>query len=223
MEKNYADVLESYLIAEEGLGMELLSALGAGIGALLKKLAIMLGVTVGFCSLLILSANANNQRVQKRLANPTIAEKQSRENYTSSWIPKILEFQKAVQEDINKLDKKNDIKKYLYDPKFVNENDLGYGAFLAGLDYSKIQYPDADGDDEPDEDKAKDFSKKLVDLKPLVQKWKNEAKIFSPYFEIVIDVDDHDESRPWIWISLSCKWVDKDGIIKPRLPKFEDK
>ena len=225
MEKNYATVLESYLIAEEGLGMDILKALGRGVGSLLKKIAIFLGVTIGFCGLLVIASERTAKRVQQRLANPTPEEKLSRENYLSTWVPKIQEFQESVQKDIDKLDKTTDIKKYLYVGKPVSDNldpRVGYGAYLVALEYENIQYPDADGDDEPDPEKAKDFFEKMKFLKPLVQKWKSEAAKFSPYFEICAGFDEN-EDYPEFWIVLDCKWLDRDGIIKPGLPKFEDK
>ena len=227
MEKNYADVLESYLIAEEGFGTDILKALGRGIGSLLKKTAIFLGVTVGLCGLVIIASERTNKRVQQRLANPTPEEKLSRENYLSTWVPKIQEFQKSVQKDIDKLDKTTDIKKYLYVEERVRDTPdpkvgYGYGAYLVALEYENIQYRNADGDDEPDPEKAKDFFEKMKFLKPLVQKWKSEAAKFSPYFEICAGFDEN-EDYPEFWIVLDCKWLDRDGIIKPGLPKFEDK
>ena len=225
MEKNYADVLESYLISEEGLGVDILKALGRGVGSLLKKIAIFLGVTIGVCGLLVIASERTEKRVQQRLANPTPEEKLSRENYLSTWVPKIQEFQESVQKDIDKLDKTTDIKKYLYVGKSVSDNPdprVGYGAYLVALEYENIQYPDADGDDEPDPEKAKDFLEKMKFLKPLVQKWKNEATKFSPYCEICAGFEE-DEDCPQFWITLDCKWVDRDGIVMPGLPKFDDK
>ena len=225
MEKNYADVLESYLIAEEGLGMDILNLVGKGIGVLLKALGILVGLPIAACSLLVFASAIRHKRVQKRLANPTPAEKLSKENYISTWVPKIREFQQSVQADIDKLDKKNGIKKYLAELDLLsdNPNDDGYGAVLVSMIYSRIQYPDAMGDDDPDPEKARDFSKCLAELKPFIQEWKNKAKAFSPYFEIVIDLYDEDETNPWIWVALSCKWIDRDGIIRPGFPKFEEK
>ena len=63
---------------------------------------------------------------------------------------------------------------------------------------------------------------KMKFLKPLVQKWKNEATKFSPYFEICAGFEE-DEECPQFWITLDCKWVDRDGIVMPGLPKFEEK
>lgn len=221
MEKNYADILESYLIAEEGLGMDILKALGRGLVDILKKTAILLGIGVAISSLSIAAINATDgKRIQKRIANPTPEEKLSRENYLSTWVPKIKEFQKTVEKDIDKLDKATDIKKYLYVEHISDNPDprFGYGARLVELDFDTIYR----APDESDLEKAKDFFEKMKFLKPLVQKWKNEATKFNPYFEICAEFDEN-EDYPEFGIVLSCKWVDYYGIIKPGLPKFEEK
>ena len=228
MHKSYADTLESYMIepAEEGVGTEILKFVGKGALKILGKIGIFLAINIGICSLVISKVVRDEKKCKERLANMTPEEKLSRKNYLDTWVPKIQEFQKSVAKDIDKFDKKNDIKKFLYEESILPDTpskEKGYGAYIAGIEYSTIQFPDADGDDEPDPDKAKEFTMKLRELKPLIQKWKNEARIFSPYFELMISAEDENEDYPWFEICLSCKWIDRYGIIKPGLPKFGEK
>ena len=93
------------------------------------------------------------------------------------------------------------------------------------LEWSKVQDPGSDGDDEANPEKLKDFCNKLQDLKPYISKWKNAAKEFEPYFKLVITIDEDKNHVEDGWadfnIYLVCNWLDKDGILKPGLPELK--
>lgn len=59
-------------------------------------------------------------------------------------------------------------------------------------------------------------------MKPYFDKWKNEAKKFSPYFELELNVEEPDNEYYFcdFNVVLRCKWTDKIGILKPGLPEF---
>lgn len=226
MYDNYADVLESYLIAEEGFGMELLKVIGNGIGKIAKSVGIVFGLSVVLGSTLILGQNIRTDRFNKRYANPTPEEKLSRDNFNNTWFPEIKKFAEFVNKDIVSINKKTDISKFLYPQRDHSAEFLsthGYCYWLCEMDFSTLQYPDADGDDEGDPEKVKEFIDKLSVVKPYFDKWKSAAKKFSPYFELVIYVDDEnaDDGYADFSVCLRCKWLDKDNILKPGLPEFK--
>ena len=229
MHESYADVLESYTIddiATEGIGVDLLKLAGKGVLKILKCIGIFFAITIGIASIAMIRSNRHETIVRNRLADPTPDEKLSRQNYLHTWVPEIQKFQKMVAKDINDFNKRYDIKKFLYEKDIIPDNPemrSGYGAYVAGLKYETIQHPEADGDDDPDPIKAQEFTEKLKELKPLINKWKNAARVFYPYFELMVSVEDENENYPWFEICLSCKWVDKYGIIRPGLPEFGKK
>lgn len=233
MHEKYADVLESYLIpAEEGFGLELLKFVGKGIGKVAKAIGIFLGLNIALVGVLLFSSKVNSDRYKKRYNNPTEGEKLSRDNYNKTWLPKINEFAKMVADDIKEADKKLDIKKFMdiEQPKVpLNATMNGvpiyylYNHYICSLDWSKCQYPDADGDDEGNPELVKEFSEKISQMKPYFNKWKSEAKKFSPYFDLEIEVEEPDDDYYYCWfnLTLKCKWLDKDSILKPGLPEFK--
>ena len=110
---------------------------------------------------------------------------------------------------------------YFVDLDFTQS--YNYNTYLCGLEWSQCQYPDADGDDEGDPELVKEFSEKIVKMKPYFDKWKREAKKFSPYFELELVIDEPDENYYFCDFSvfLNCKWRDKYDILKPGLPEFK--
>ena len=223
MNKSYADVLESYIIAEEGTGTNILKVTGKVIWKLIKPVLIFLGITVGISSLAIAYTVRYEKTAKKRLENMTPEEKLSRKNYLDNWVPKIQEFQKSVIKDIEKFDKQYDFKKFLdVDPVMPDapSKEHGYGCYILSLNPSELYGDDYDGDSPADVNKSREFNDKVKQLKPLIQKWKSEARKFSPYFELIVEDDfQNSDEYPDINICLSCKWVDKYGIIKPGLPE----
>lgn len=235
MKENYADVLESYLIpAEEGFGIDLFKFVAKGAAKVAKAIGIYFGLSVVLVGALVLGSEAANKKYMKRYNNPTPEEKLSRDNFNNTWIPAINEFKKVVDADIDKADKKLDIKKFLdiSKPKAPEGATIGgvpaamyytYNYYLCGLDWEKFQYPDADGDDEGNPELVKEFSEKISQMKPYFEKWKNEAKKFAPYFELTIEVEEPDDDYYFcnFNIVLRCKWLGKDKILKPGLPEFK--
>ena len=231
--EDFAEVLESYIIpAQEGFGLDLLNFIGKGLGKIAKAIGIFLGLNIALVGIIIFSNNLNEKRFRKRYNNPTDAEKLSRYNYNHTWLPKINEFSKMIADDINKADKKLGIKKFLSisRPKVPEDATINgvpiyymYNHYICSLDWSKCQYPDADGDDEGNPDLVKEFSEKLSQMKPYFNKWKSEAKKFSPYFDLVIEVEEPDDDYYFCGfdLTLQCKWVDNDGILKPGFPEYK--
>ena len=233
MYETYADVLESYMIpAQEGFGLSLLKYVGKGAGIVAKALGIFLGINVALVGVLLFSNKVSGEKFKKRYNNPTPEEKLSRDNYNKTWLPKINEFAKMVADDITEADKKLDIKKFidLSKPKVSEKATINgvpiyymYNHHICSLDWSKCQYPDANGDDEGNPELVKEFSEKISKMKPYFNKWKSEAKKFAPYFDLVIEVDEPDDNYQFCWfnLTLKCKWVDKDTILKPGLPELK--
>ncbi len=234
MSENYAEVLESYLIpAQEGFGLDLLKLAGKGVAKVAKAFGIFIGVNIAFVGAILLSSEMSAKKFRKRYENPTPEEKISRENYNKTWLPAINEFKKMIDADIDKADKKLDVKKFLYTSKpktpapesgTINGVPIYYmyNHHLCGLAWEKCQYPDADGDDEGNPELVKEFSEKISQMKPYFEKWKMAAKKFAPYFDLVINVEDPDDDYYFcnFDLTLVCKWVDKDSILKPDLPEF---
>ena len=224
---------ENLQVADEGIGAEIAKLAGKGILKILKHLAILLGISIGTSALLI----GSNVAVQKKSANKrqnlTDDQKKSQSNYINTWKPELMKFNNKIIEDINEVDKKCDIKKYLSVPKsgpssygtFNGESVESYDWALMSLNWESLQYPGADGDDEADPEKLKDLVSKLEILKPYINKWKSAAKKFEPYFklEIIIDENDNDIENGLyeFTIYLDCKWVDKYNILKPGLPELK--
>ena len=233
MKENYADVLESYIIkpAQEGFGLDLLKLMGKGVVKVAKGLGIFIGLNIAFVGLIIGSNELSYNKHKKRYDNPTPEEKLSRDNFNETWVPEIEKFKTQVEKDINEADKKYDIKKFIDVCKSVKKTDempagyRYYNYYLCWLKWEACQYPDADGDDEGNPELVKEFSEKISQMKPYFEKWKSEAKKFAPYFDLVIEVEDPDKDYYFcnFDIVLRCKWVDKDSILKPGLPKFNEK
>ena len=232
MKDNYAEVLESYLIpAEEGLGIDLLKLAGTGVLKIAKKIAIFLGINLAIVGTLVAVSNVQQKEAKRRFDNPTPEEKQSRNNYTNTWKPEIIKFSEMIKNDIEEADKKLDIKKFIeiYNTNNFNSNikingmSPIYNTYLCGLEWSKCQYPGAAGDDEGDPKLVKEFSEKISKMKPYFDKWKREAKKFEPYFVLDLEVEEADPDYYFcnFYVTLRCKWVDKQGILKPGLPEFK--
>lgn len=221
-------IIPEYEIANEGLGTELLKLAGAGALRVLKTIAIYLGITIGASGLIIGAALMNEKKRNTRYANPTSEELLSRNNFNNSWKPKIQEFLKLVNKDIDTVNKSNNIKKYMYIHS-PNDNlskvDGHYNVCICALEWSKVQDPGLDGDDEANPEKLKDFCNKLQELKPYISKWKIATKEFEPYFELVITINENEKDINKGWadfdIYLVCNWLDKDGILKPGLPELK--
>ena len=226
---------ENTSIAEEGLGTELLKLAGKGALQILKKLAIFIGINVGVIGLLVYTSDKKQKEIKRRFDNPTPEEKLSRDNYINTWRPEIKKFNDMINKDIKEADKKLDIAKFIDITNMSNNSkdslitidgvpqNYNYNTYLCGLEWSKCQYPDADGDDEGDPELVKEFSEKIVKMKPYFDKWKREAKKFSPYFELELVIDEPDENYYFCDFSvfLNCKWRDKYDILKPGLPEFK--
>ena len=225
-------------IAEEGLGSELLKLVGKGAFSIAKAIAIFIGIDIALVGLIVLPSVFNSERHKKRFANPTSEEKLSRDNFTNSWEPAFKDFAKMINKDINEADKKFKIKKFIDICKIENQNkeDNGtringipqyhtYSFHLCSLNWEACQYPNSDVDDAGNPDLIKEFSEKLTKMKPYFDKWKKEAKKFSPYFELMLEIDDPNEDYEYcnFYVGLKCKWLDKDGILKPGLPEFNNK
>ena len=228
--------LESFLIPEEiateGIGMEIAKLAGKGALAILKSIGIFLGLNVALVGGLMLYSDAADKKFRKRYEYPTPEEKKSRENYSKYWIPKFKEFYQMIIKDIDTVDKKCGIKKYLdTDLIILNGNVSGrgyymYSARLFGIDWNKVASIDEDGDLNPDDydyDKVAEFLPMLKELKPYCNKWKAEAKKFEPYVKLEINIDCGQNNNELYEcdIRLVCKWVDKDGILKPGLPELK--
>lgn len=221
-------MIPEYEIANEGLGTELLKLAGTGALKILKTIAIFLGISIGASGLIIGTALMNEKKRNTRYANPTKEELLSRDNFNNSWVPKIKEFLKLVNKDINTVNQSNKIKQFMYIHS-PNDNltkvDGKYNFCICALEWSKVQDLGSDGDDEANPEKLKDFCNKLQDLKPYISKWKNAAKEFEPYFKLVITIDEDKNHVEDGWadfnIYLVCNWLDKDGILKPGLPELK--
>lgn len=224
---------ENLEVADEGIGAEIAKLAGKGILKILKHLAILLGITIGTSVLLIGSNVAAQKKAANKRQNLTDDEKKSKSNYINTWKPELMKFNKRIIDDINEVDKKCDIKKYLSVPKsgpssygtFNGETIESYNWMLVCLDWASLQYPDADGDDEADPEKLKDLVSKLEILKPYVNKWKSAAKKFEPYFKLEIEIDENENDIEnglyefTIW--LNCKWTDNYNVLKPDLPELK--
>ena len=157
------------------------------------------------------------------MENLSDAEKLSLSNYVNTWVPEIIKFRDMVKKDIKNAG--DGIDKYLYyNGKISTESIPRFGGIsICGLDWSMCQYPDSDGNDEGDPEKVKDFSEKISKMKPLFDKWKKEAKKFSPYFDLCLTVDEPDANYYFCNFDLyfNFKHIDKYGIVKPGLPEFK--
>ena len=234
-------VLESLMIPEENLevanesiGLAIAKILGKGALKFALWLAKWIGIGVIAGLAIVGMSNKNIAKHNQRYNNPTPEELKSRENYNKYWVPKIKELYDMIINDIDKADKKSNIKKYLYigNSKVMN-SEIGpkessiksYDKFIFGIDWSSVQYPGADGDDEPDPEKMKDFADKLEFLKPYFNKWKSAAKKFEPYFTLGIYLEEMNTKDSSDIINfevyLHCKWIDKDRILKPGLPELK--
>lgn len=224
---------ENFEIANEGVGAEIAKLAGKGILKILKHLAILLGISIGTSALLIGSNVAAQKKAANKRQNLTDDEKKSKSNYINTWKPELMKFNKMIIDDINEVDKKCDIKKYLSVPKsgpssygtFNGETIESYDWVLVYLNWTNLQYPGADGDDEADPEKLKDLVSKLENLKPYINKWKTAAKKFEPYFKLEIEIDEiEDDIENGLYeftICLNCKWIDKYNVLKPGLPELK--
>lgn len=223
-----ATVLESYLIpANEGLGMDLLKAAGKGIGHFVAAFGIFFGLTAILAGSLAISADIRDKRIANRLANPTPEEKESYNNYTHTWLPEIKKFMDECKKDYvayTKKQKHNDLINFTGGTSNVNKSIL-YGTRIVSLNHSsKVFFNEVDNEysETPvSEEAAEGAILALKAFKPIIDKWKQRVnKSFKPYFDLCIEYEDTDKDYPYVWVSLICKHVDKDGILKPGLPPF---
>lgn len=212
-------------------GKSLLSAVGKG----LRNFAIFTAAMFGLLAVCVIRSEKNAKRAAARLANPTPEEQKSLRIFEENWKPALLKFKASCKKDFDKWNRQNKALNYdntikFDDGEIIYPHQSGYGGYCAyGVSLIQFDYGSKAYIDDPDEFREEPRTKEIGEslqaalrsLKPLIDKWKAESKKFSPYFEMLIDYQDNDPDYPFINIVLRCKWVDKDGILKPNLPVYK--
>ena len=217
-------------------GKAVLGTIGVG----LRNFAIFTAALFGLLAIAVVRSEKAAKRAAQRLANPTPEERESLQIFEESWKPALLQFKTNCKKDFDKWNRQHKDLNYdntisFDDREIIYPQTSGYGGYCAygvsliNFDYGSKAYNTEDPDDyrngcreEPLTDEiGKSLQAALKTIKPLIDKWKSESRKFSPYFEMLIDYQDNDPDYPYIDIVLRCKWVDKDGIIKPNLPAYK--
>lgn len=231
--------IKAYMIpAEEGVGLNLLKFAGKGALSIIKSFAIVVGTLLGLTVILASSSESQRKRAAKRLANPTSEEKESLRIFEEIWRPELLRFHDACKQEFDKWAKKNTALNYGNTIQFgdrsihyPNKNGYrgyySYGICLIDLDYGSKAFIQEGDDYAQDTPVNAEIGQKLIEalrsLKPLINKWKQDAKKYAPYFEIAISYEDTDPDYPYVDVVLKCNHIDKDGILKPGLPPYKGK
>lgn len=233
-----------FKIADEGIGIDILKAAGKAAldtcKSIAKIIAVIIGLSVGITSISLYSAKKNGDKFRKRLTNLTDGEKQSQKEYLESWVPAFKKWAVQCERDFKAWKSKND-----------PANDIDWiGKVFMGLTNTDLSMPSRSGgmpaqiatpmygvslcefdyysNSDMYEHNRDEYIKSIKAMKPLIQKWQSSAAKFAPYFECEVEYgtgsDENDpsfEEYPYIYISLSCKFVDDFGILKEGLPKFK--
>lgn len=180
----------------------------ANEGVLLASTAAILGL--GVITAIGLSAS-KKFKLSSRIKNMTEDEKLSRDNFLNSWIPELKKFHNDIEKTVKndyQINKSFNVLPFISNPTIKS----GYDIPLLDLNYDQLS-----------KSSEAEMRELLDPLTKYVKKWKSLANKFSPYFELAIqqDNDTDPDVVALVNATLICKWVDKDGMLKPGLPKFK--
>ncbi len=180
----------------------------ANEGVLLASTAAVLGLGIIAA---VAQTKIEKMKLKSRIKNMTEEEKLSRENFLNSWVPELAKFHDIIESDINKNAQLSKMFDVIALSKTFNIEG-GYNIHLVNLNYEQNKKSTID-----------ETTKSISPMDKYIAKWKNYAKKFMPYFEFMAEYDNDidPEESPLLDIILICKWVDKDGMLKPGLPKFK--